>query len=106
MIINDGFVPKRKASNRLPPGQYEEEDFPVLSIGPTPDVEFADWKLKVTGLVERPLSWNWEEFNKLKKEKVQKDIHCVTKWSKFDTNWEGVSLDVIAELTGVLDIAT
>jgi DMSO/TMAO reductase YedYZ molybdopterin-dependent catalytic subunit len=106
MIINDDFIPKRKADNRLPPGQYQEKGFPVLSLGPTPDIETADWKLEVTGLVEHPLSWNWEEFNKLPKENIVKDIHCVTKWSKFDSQWEGVSMDHILDLAKLQPGAT
>jgi DMSO/TMAO reductase YedYZ molybdopterin-dependent catalytic subunit len=106
MIINEDFIPKRKASDRLPPGQYEERDFPVLSFGPTPDIDIDTWKLEITGLVKNSLSWNWEEFNALKKERVKKDIHCVTKWSKFDTNWEGVSLDTLIGLAEVSDSAT
>ena len=106
MIINDDFIPKRKASTRLPPGQYEEHGFPVLSLGPTPYIEKGDWKLEITGLVKNRLSWNWDEFLKLPIEDVIKDIHCVTKWSKFDTKWRGVSLDEIMKLAEVSDIAT
>lgn len=100
MLINDDFVPKRKNTrgDRLPPGQYEERGFPVLSMGPTPDIEIDEWKLEITGLVENPLSYNWAEFNELPKENLVKDIHCVTKWSKFDSKWEGISMDHIIEL--------
>jgi DMSO/TMAO reductase YedYZ molybdopterin-dependent catalytic subunit len=106
MFINDDFIPKRKASARLPPGQYEEKGFPVLSLGPTPDIDLAEWKLEIRGLVEKPMAWNWEDFNKLPKTGVKKDIHCVTKWSKFDTNWEGVSLDTLMSLVKAQDTAT
>ncbi|MDQ3015029.1 MAG: sulfite oxidase-like oxidoreductase [bacterium] len=100
MLINDDFVPKRKNTrdDRLPPGQYEERGFPVLSMGPTPDIEIDEWKLEITGLVDNPLSYNWAEFNQLPKEQLTKDIHCVTKWSKFDSKWEGISMDTIIEL--------
>lgn len=98
MFINEDFIPKRKTSSRLPPGQYEVKDFPVLSLGPTPEVKPEDWKLEVAGLVEKPMPWTWDEFNKLPKARFSKDIHCVTKWSKFDTNWEGVPMDVIMDL--------
>lgn len=106
MIINEGFEPKRAKNDRLPPGQYEVRDFPVLSLGPTPDVTKADWQLEISGLVEKPSKWNWNEFAKLPHEQIKKDIHCVTKWSKFDTDWEGVSLDYLMKLVGVQDSAT
>lgn len=106
MIINEGFTPKRSSSKKLPPGQYEDRGFPVLSLGPTPDVDLATWKLEVTGLVEKPQSWNWEEFNTLPQNKFHTDIHCVTKWSKFDTNWQGVMIDDIIKIAGLSPSAT
>ena len=106
MIVNEGFVQKRKFDTRLPPGQYETKDFPVLSLGPTPEVGTKDWKLEVCGLVKNPCIWNWDEFRKLPHEAIVKDVHCVTKWSKFDTNWGGVSLDLIMKEVGVLGNAT
>jgi DMSO/TMAO reductase YedYZ molybdopterin-dependent catalytic subunit len=106
MIINEGFKAKRKADNRLPPGQYEETGFPVLSLGPTPEIDMDVWKLTVDGLVKNPLSWNWKEFAKLPREAIVKDIHCVTKWSKFDTRWEGVPLDYILSLAELSPEAT
>ncbi len=93
MPINIGFKPKRQSSDRLPPGQYLETGFPVLSLGPTPFVSQNEWYLKLTGLVDKEMKWNWEEFNKLPQVEIVKDIHCVTKWSKFDTKWKGVSFD-------------
>jgi len=106
MIINEDFIPKRKTDKRLPPGQYAERGFPILSLGPTPDIKKSDWKLEITGLVEHSLSFSWKEFLKLPTEDVVRDIHCVTKWSKFDTKWRGISLDVLIKLAGVSDIAT
>lgn len=100
MIISKGFKPTRQKDNRLPPGQYETKDFPVLSLGPTPQVSKDKWKLEVFGLADNK-SWSWEEFNKLPTEEVVKDIHCVTKWSKFDTKWKGVSMDTILKLVNV-----
>jgi DMSO/TMAO reductase YedYZ molybdopterin-dependent catalytic subunit len=100
MIINKGFKQKRASDDRLPPGQYRTYDFPVLSLGPTPVIDLENWKLETAGLAKK-LSWNWEEFNKLPRAAVTKDIHCVTKWSKFDTNWEGVSMDHIMEFAQV-----
>jgi DMSO/TMAO reductase YedYZ molybdopterin-dependent catalytic subunit len=106
MLINEGFVPKRKADDRLPPGQYEERDFPVLSLGPTPKIDIAHWKLEITGLVRQPLVFTWEEFNRLPMIEWTKDIHCVTKWSKLDTRWRGVPFDELMRLAGVSGGAT
>ncbi len=100
MFISKGFSPKRSKDSRLPPGQYETKDFPVLSLGPTPQISKDKWQLEVFGLADKK-TWNWEEFNNLPKEKVKKDIHCVTKWSKFDTNWQGIPMDKILELVNI-----
>jgi DMSO/TMAO reductase YedYZ molybdopterin-dependent catalytic subunit len=80
-----------KAEGRLPPGQSLTQKFPVLHYGPVPMYNnLNNWTFKVYGLVEEEKTWNWEEFNKLPRRKVTMDIHCVTRWSKFDTEWEGV----------------
>lgn len=100
MIINKGFKPKREQSDRLPPGQYKTRDFPVLSLGPTPVVSRQDWSLDIFGLANQK-SWNWQEFNKLPMVDITTDIHCVTKWSKFDTHWKGVTFDQILKLVTV-----
>jgi DMSO/TMAO reductase YedYZ molybdopterin-dependent catalytic subunit len=84
---------------RLPPGQYLERGFPVLSAGPTPRADLGTWTFSVDGEIDAPRRWTWEEFQALPGETITKDIHCVTKWSKFDTEWEGVSVDVL--LAGV-----
>jgi DMSO/TMAO reductase YedYZ molybdopterin-dependent catalytic subunit len=78
--------------NRLPPGQSLTRKFPVLHYGPTPKADLAAWTLRVFGLVEEEITWTWDEFNRLPRTKITMDIHCVTRWSKFDTLWEGVSL--------------
>jgi len=70
-------------------------DFPVLSAGPTPRRALADWTFSISGEVEKPRQWTWEEFRELPTETIKRDIHCVTKWSKFDTVWEGVSVDTL-----------
>jgi DMSO/TMAO reductase YedYZ molybdopterin-dependent catalytic subunit len=95
-----GFFSRRPRPDptRVPPGQYLTDDFPVLSAGPTPHVPLAEWSFEIGGAVEEPGSWTWDEFNALRSETVTKDIHCVTKWSKLDTRWAGVSLDVLFEL--------
>jgi DMSO/TMAO reductase YedYZ molybdopterin-dependent catalytic subunit len=106
MIINTGFSRRRERNDRLPPGQYETRDFPVLSFGPTPHIDRAQWKLEVAGLVKHPTTWTWDEFARLPHQDIHADIHCVTRWSKFDTNWTGVSLDDIIRLVEVEDDAT
>lgn len=96
-IINEGFEPKRvqpEASDRLPPGQYLTDDFPVLSLGPTPRVSKSEWTLKIRGLAENT-TIDFEDLLKMPSEEFMTDIHCVTKWSKFDTMWTGVSMDHI-----------
>jgi DMSO/TMAO reductase YedYZ molybdopterin-dependent catalytic subunit len=84
-------------AGRLPPGQYLVRDFPVLSAGPTPRTPLSDWTFSITGEVDKPKRWTWEEFRKLSSETITQDIHCVTKWSKLDTMWEGVSVDTLLE---------
>jgi len=98
-IISRGFTGRRPAADpdRLPPGQYVTDDFPVLSAGPTPRIPLDRWNFTVTGLVDQPRSWTWDQFDALPKETVTHDIHCVTKWSKLGTTWTGVSLDVLLE---------
>ena len=80
--------------SRVPPGQYVTPDFPVLSAGPTPRTALADWTFSITGAAT-PKSWTWDEFRALPAETVTTDIHCVTRWSKLDTRWEGVTLDTL-----------
>ncbi|MEU0240485.1 sulfite oxidase-like oxidoreductase [Nocardiopsis sp. NPDC006198] len=82
---------------RVPPGQYETHDFPVLSAGPTPRVDTGEWTFSVEAETGRTRVWTWEEFRALPQERPRVDIHCVTRWSKLDTDWEGVSLDVLLE---------
>ena len=86
---------KSELSRRLPPGQYLERGFPVLSAGPTPHTPLAKWDFSIVGEVDHPKRWSWEEFRALPCETITKDIHCETKWSKLDTRWEGVSLDTL-----------
>jgi DMSO/TMAO reductase YedYZ molybdopterin-dependent catalytic subunit len=86
-----------REEGRLPPGQSLTQKFPVLHYGPVPRFDPATWDLRVWGEVEEENRWNWEEFNQLPRTKITMDIHCVTRWSKFDTEWEGVSLQVLIE---------
>jgi len=77
---------------RLPPGQIRTDKWPVLHYGAVPEVELAKWDLRVHGLVEHPQLWTWDEFRALPRVQVKSDIHCVTRWSRYDNLWEGVSL--------------
>jgi DMSO/TMAO reductase YedYZ molybdopterin-dependent catalytic subunit len=83
--------------SRVPPGQYVVRDFPVLSAGPTPRTPTDQWSFLIGGAVNEPASWSWEEFASLPSETFTVDIHCVTKWSKLDTSWTGVSVDTLLE---------
>ena len=97
-FISRGFRSRRQKSDqsgRIPPGQYLERGFPVLSAGPTPHTLLTNWDFSIIGEVDQPKRWSWEEFRALHRETITKDIHCVTKWSKLDTHWEGVSLDTL-----------
>jgi DMSO/TMAO reductase YedYZ molybdopterin-dependent catalytic subunit len=77
---------------RLPPGQSLTQIFPVLHYGPIPTFNPATWDFRIWGEVEQEIRWTWDEFQKLPHTQLTMDIHCVTRWSKFDTTWEGVSL--------------
>jgi DMSO/TMAO reductase YedYZ molybdopterin-dependent catalytic subunit len=83
--------------SRIPPGQYLTRDFPVLSAGPTPHTPLDEWTLTIDGAVDGAVQWRWEEFLALPQETFTVDIHCVTKWSKLDTSWTGVSVDTLLE---------
>jgi len=86
-----------RQAGRLPPGQSLTQKFPILHYGPTPRFNPATWDFRVWGEVEEEVRWNWEEFNRLPRIKLVMDIHCVTRWSKFDTEWEGVSLRTLVD---------
>ena len=99
-FISRGFHGKRRdnvSSARVPPGQHVVTDFPVLSAGPTPRVSLDQWTFTIAGEIDEPKTWTWKEFRALPTETVTKDIHCVTKWSKLDTSWTGVSVDALLE---------
>ncbi len=95
--VSFGFRGRRTAADpsRVPPGQYVTTDFPVLSAGPTPRTPLEKWSFAIRGAVANPRSWSWDDFMALPRESFTVDIHCVTKWSKLDTQWTGVSLDVL-----------
>ena len=84
-------------AGRVPPGQYVTPDFPVLSAGPTPHQPKETWSFEIRGEVDEPRSWTWEQLTALPSERIKVDIHCVTKWSKLDTSWTGVSLDTLLD---------
>lgn len=94
---------KMRSEGRLPPGQSLTARFPVLHYGPIPSVNLATWDLKFWGLVDEPLTLSWEQFNQLPKTTLRMDLHCVTKWSMFDSEWEGVLIRTLIE-NGMLKI--
>jgi DMSO/TMAO reductase YedYZ molybdopterin-dependent catalytic subunit len=99
-FVSRGFKGRRQMEappERVPPGQYVTDDFPVLSAGPTPLILDEDWRFTITSESGQEFTWTWDEFQQLPSEQVTVDIHCVTKWSKLDTAWEGVSIDMILE---------
>src|SRR3954471_20930196 len=97
--LSRGFHGRRPTvdTTRVPPGQYVTRDFPVLSAGPTPHTSLDEWSFTISGAVDEPVSWPWEEFTALPAETPTVDIHCVTKWSKFDTASKGVSIDTLLD---------
>jgi DMSO/TMAO reductase YedYZ molybdopterin-dependent catalytic subunit len=98
--ISRGFHGRRRPEvdpSRVPPGQYVVDDFPVLSAGPTPHTPPDEWSFTVHGAVDEAVSWTWEELRALPAETVTVDIHCVTKWTKLDTTWTGVSVDTLLD---------
>jgi DMSO/TMAO reductase YedYZ molybdopterin-dependent catalytic subunit len=98
-FVSRGFTGRRRApaeiAARLPPGQYAESGFPVLTAGPTPEVAAASWSFSIGGMVDTSRRWSMQELRSLPFETVPCDIHCVTKWSKLGTSFGGVSLDVL-----------
>jgi DMSO/TMAO reductase YedYZ molybdopterin-dependent catalytic subunit len=93
-------------ADRIPPGQYRTEKFPVLHYGSVPNTELTMWDFRVWGEVDAPFTLTWEQFKALPRKKVHTDIHCVTRWSKLDTDWEGVPIGEILELAQVRPSAT
>jgi len=91
-------APTMPSTERLPPGQRQVHNFPVLDLGVRPEVALAEWRLKIGGHVENPVTLTWEQFLALPQFKDTSDFHCVTTWSQFDMKWEGVAFFTIAEL--------
>jgi len=107
--ISRGFRGRRPAAGtaaRLPPGQYVTNDFPVLSAGPTPHTPLSAWDFSFGDAGGNSAKWSWAEFEALPHETITRDIHCVTKWSKFDTVWTGVSVDTIIAAAAAKGVTT
>jgi DMSO/TMAO reductase YedYZ molybdopterin-dependent catalytic subunit len=99
-LVSRGFRGRRKPDDdpsRIPPGQYATDDFPVLSAGPTPHVALDMWTFSIVAGGDEGASWTWKEFRELPTETVTVDIHCVTRWSKLETVWQGVSVDTLLD---------
>ncbi len=93
--------PDTRRAQRVPPGQARTRKWPVLHYGSVPHVSQSEWTLEIHGLVERPLTFNWEEFRALPRVKVFADFHCVTRWSRLSNIWEGVSTREILNRAGM-----
>src|SRR3712207_4500467 len=99
-FVSRGFTGRRRRTeggDRLPPGQYLVDGFPVLSAGPTPRTPLSEWDFSIVGEVDEPKRWTWEEFRALPSEAITTDIHCVTKWSKLGPGCAVVSVDPLLE---------
>jgi DMSO/TMAO reductase YedYZ molybdopterin-dependent catalytic subunit len=102
-FVTRGFVGRRteagsgSVAERIPPGQYLTDGFPVLSAGPTPRTQLDRWSFTIQGLVREPITWTWDELMALPNREWVVDISCVTKWTKLDMRWRGVSIDTLLE---------
>jgi DMSO/TMAO reductase YedYZ molybdopterin-dependent catalytic subunit len=99
-FVSRGFQGRRRPEidpGRVPPGQYVEPDFPVLAAGPTPHIPLEEWSFTLRGELGAPRSWSWTAFLELPAQTVTVDVHCVTKWTKLDTTWRGVSVDTLLD---------
>jgi DMSO/TMAO reductase YedYZ molybdopterin-dependent catalytic subunit len=94
--------PDTRRDHRIPPGQSQTHKWPVLDAAGPPSIDLAHWRLELTGLVQRPVSWSWDEFMALPRVKVFSDFHCVTRWSRLDNLWDGVSTRTLLEHAGTL----
>ena len=108
-IISRGFRGRRAAAgrqSRIPPGQYEEHSFPVLSAGPTPHTPLSKWDFTLRAVDGAAAKWTWGELQALPHENITRDIHCVTKWTKLDTVWEGISVDTLVAAAAARGVQT
>jgi len=94
-----------EGDDRLPPGQHVVETWPVLDLGRKPDIPHAEWKLSVEGFVAHPISWTWEQFLAQPQVRDTSDFHCVTSWSRFDNEWEGISFKHLLSIVQPLSMA-
>ena len=94
-MVTRGFFGKKDKNNRVPPGQYLENRFPVLSAEPTPKIALSDWKLSIIYKNEELGQINWKTLKNLPSTEITKDIHCVTRWTKFDMKWKGVKISTL-----------
>jgi DMSO/TMAO reductase YedYZ molybdopterin-dependent catalytic subunit len=102
--VSRGFRGRRSAAaaaSRVPPGQHVTSDFPVLSAGPTPRTRPEEWSFALQHGGSALAKWSWAEFSALPQTRITVDIHCVTKWSKLDTLWEGVTVDDLLKAAGL-----
>jgi DMSO/TMAO reductase YedYZ molybdopterin-dependent catalytic subunit len=105
-IVTRGFTGRGRRDVDLPPGQYLTEDFPVLSAGPTPRINLDTWQFTVTSEAGQRVGWTWPELRALPSETVTVDLHCVTRWSKLGTRWEGVPVStLLADVDTAADFA-
>lgn len=102
-MISRGFFGRRHSqpTRPIPPGQYLERGFPVLSAGPTPRTPLSEWTFKFEHSGETLACWSWDEMRALPQSEISVDIHCVTKWTKLDTAWKGITIDSLLEGAGV-----
>ena len=102
-MVSRGFFGRRHSqpTRPIPPGQYLERGFPVLSAGPTPRTPLSEWTFKIEHGGETLACWTWDEMRALPQSEISVDIHCVTKWTKLDTAWKGITIDSLLEDAGV-----
>jgi len=105
MIFGESSERKRleramRDAGRLPPGQSATLKWPVLHVGDVPKFDPQTWDFQITGLVDRPVWLSWDEFTRLPMNEVTADMHCVTRWSRFDVRWEGVPFEEVMKLAG------
>ena len=103
-MVTRGFEPRRPSqSNRIPPGQYEVDTFPVLTAGPTQRIDLDEWRLTVTdGAVS--VDYDWQSLHTVGSKSIDVDLHCVTHWTKLGTSWEGVPVAALLEDAGVAEL--
>lgn len=97
--------PDTRRARRLPPGQALTRKWPVLDASGPPSIDLPQWKLSLTGLIANPIEWDWSAFSQLPRVKVLSDFHCVTKWSRLDNEWQGVSTHELFHRAGGLQPA-